>query len=125
MHHEPGGSRPLLMNRTLFLFVSVFLGIGCTEMEVRGEVHLPACFSDHMVLQREMKVPIWGTAEAGEKVTVSFAGQQQMATASDEGKWMVRLNPIQASAEGRELKASGTNTVAYQDVLVGEVWLAS
>lgn len=78
-----------------------------------------------MVLQREVKVPVWGTADVGEKVTVDFAGQQQTATAGADGKWSVRLEPLKASAEGRELKATGKNAMIFKDVLVGEVWLAS
>lgn len=80
-------------------------------------------FADGMVLQRDMEVPVWGTAEAGEKVTVDFAGAEAEAVADGEGRWLVRLPKMPASKEGRVLRArgkSGEKSVA--DVLVGEVW---
>ena len=92
---------------------------------VLADVKLPAFFADHMVFQREMLVPIWGTADAGEKVTVAFAGQQKTAAADPSGKWRVTLDKLPASAEPRELTVSGSNARKISDVLVGEVWLAS
>lgn len=92
---------------------------------VLADVKLPAFFADHMVLQREMPVPIWGTADEGEKVTVTFAGQQKTATADTAGKWRVTLDKMPASAEPRELTVNGSNARKISDVLVGEVWLAS
>jgi sialate O-acetylesterase len=84
---------------------------------------LPGIFADHMVLQREMPVPVWGWAEPGEEVTVSFAGQEKTARAADgDGKWIVKLDPLQASAEPRELKVGDR---VFHDVLVGDVWLCS
>ena len=59
-----------------------------------AEVKLASPFTSHMVLQREMKVPVWGTAESGEAVTVEFAGQKVSATTSADGKWRVDLKPI-------------------------------
>lgn len=90
-----------------------------------ADIRMPACFSDHMVLQREAKVTIWGTAHAGEVVAVEFAGQKQTATAGADGAWRVQLAPLPASAEGRNLTVTGKNTLTFRDVLVGEVWLAS
>ncbi len=90
----------------------------------KGDVHLPGIFGDHMVLQREMKIPVWGTADAGEKVTVKAAGQTQTATADDKGKWRVALDPIQSS-NPVELTVSGKNSITFKDVLIGEVWLCS
>ncbi len=83
-------------------------------------------FGDHMVLQRGQPVPVWGWARPGEAVTVSFAGQTKQATATGpDGRWEVRLDPLEASAEGRDLVVQGAETVTYHDVLVGEVWLCS
>ena len=90
-----------------------------------ADVRLPSVFSDHMVLQRGKPVPVWGWAEKGEKVTVSFAGQKKEATAGDDGRWEVRLDALDASGEGRELGVAGTNEVKIADVLVGEVWVCS
>jgi sialate O-acetylesterase len=81
-----------------------------------------------MVLQRGLPVPVWGTAEPGEKVTVKFAKQIKIVTADDTGHWTVDLKPMPASAEGRTLSISGDRSellIELEDVLVGEVWLCS
>ena len=67
----------------------------------RAEVKLSKVFTPHMVLQRGMDVPIWGTASPGEKVAVSFSGQTKSATADAKGAWRVKLAPLQASAAPR------------------------
>ncbi|MBQ6136634.1 MAG: hypothetical protein IJI73_04600 [Kiritimatiellae bacterium] len=80
-------------------------------------------FADGMVLQRDMDVAVWGTAEAGEQVEVSFAGATAGAKADGEGRWLVRLPKMAASKEGRVLKASApSGEKSVSDVLVGEVW---
>ncbi len=89
-----------------------------------GEVKVDKMFSDHMVLQREMPVAIWGTAEAGEKVTVAFRDQKKEAKADKDGKWLVRLDALKVGKAGK-LTVSGTNKVEFSDVLVGEVWIGS
>ncbi|MDR2463910.1 MAG: hypothetical protein LBD30_09075, partial [Verrucomicrobiales bacterium] len=90
-----------------------------------AEVKLPAIFGDHMVLQQGVALPVWGWAEAGERVTVSFAGRSAGAVADGEGKWRVELPPVEAGGQGRTLTVTGKNTITLQDVLVGEVWLAA
>lgn len=87
-----------------------------------GAVKLPSVFTDHMVLQREKAAPVWGKAEPGEEVVVEFAGQKKSTKAGADGRWMVKLDPMPANAEPQVLKAGN---VSVQDVLVGEVWLAS
>lgn len=77
-----------------------------------------------MVLQRGVKVPVWGTGAEGEKVTVTFAGQTKEATVKD-GKWRVDLDPLKASATPAELVVKGANEKKISDVLVGEVWICS
>jgi sialate O-acetylesterase len=89
-----------------------------------GEVKLPAIFSDHAVLQRDMPVPVWGWAEPGEEVTVSIAGQTHQATADDKGKWRVTLEPL-STGKPLQLIVEGTERVERNDILVGEVWLCS
>lgn len=84
-----------------------------------------SAFSDHMVLQRSKRAPIWGSANPGDKVTVTFAGQTQKAIADRKGKWMARLAPMEASSESRELTIqSPSATITFKDVLVGDVWIA-
>jgi sialate O-acetylesterase len=104
------------------------LALGLTASTLHAEVALPSHFSDHMVLQREMKIPVWGTAAPGETVTVEFAAQKKTAKAGADGKWRVDLDPMPASSEARLLTVRGsdeTSVVKFSDVLVGEVWLCS
>lgn len=91
-------------------------------------VKLDTLFSDHMVIQREQPVPVWGWAKPGVQVTVNFAGQKKTAQADAKGKWLVRLDPLPASAEGRELivqSTDGTGNSKISNVVVGDVWLCS
>ncbi len=92
---------------------------------LRADVTPAPLFQDHAVLQRDKPVPVWGRADPGERVTVAFKGQSVAATADADGRWMVYLEPVEASAEPAELTLTGKNTVTIRDVLVGEVWLAS
>ncbi|HEX3372736.1 MAG TPA: sialate O-acetylesterase, partial [Edaphobacter sp.] len=82
----------------------------------RGEVRLPHMLSDHAVLQRQMPVHIWGWAETGEKVTVSFHGQTQTSVADDLGRWSVFLRPEQAGGP-YVLTVQGSNTIRLEDIL--------
>ena len=83
-------------------------------------------FADGMVLQRGMKVPVWGTADAGAEVIVSFADQVVRTTVGTNGRWRVDLAPLAASKEGRRLSVSSVGkTRVFEDVLVGEVWFCS
>ena len=89
-----------------------------------ADVKPSALFSDHMVLQSGMAVPVWGAATPGEAVTVTLNGQKQSATASADGKWMVRLKSLKPGGPFR-MTIAGNNTIVINDVLVGEVWLGS
>ena len=89
---------------------------------LHAEVKLSKVFTPHMVLQRGMAVPVWGTAAPGEKVTVDFAGQSKTATADDKGTWSVKLDALRASAEPRTLMIGSQK---IDDVLVGDVWVGS
>ena len=88
-----------------------------------ADVKLNSLFSDNVVLQRDMQVPVWGTAENGERVKVSIAGQSASAVARD-GKWMVRLAPMKAGGP-HTMTITGKNTVEIKNVLIGEVWVCS
>jgi sialate O-acetylesterase len=90
-----------------------------------ADVRLAGIFSDEMILQRGIEARVWGWADAGEKVSVTFGGQNLSTTAGRDGLWGVRLKPMQASAEGRDLVAKGANTITLRNVLVGDVWLCS
>lgn len=91
-----------------------------------AEVRLARIFSDHVVLQRERPVRIWGWAGAGDEVTLEFAGGTKTASADATGAWSVTLEPMAAANEGRPLRiVSGGQSIIVDDVLVGEVWHAS
>ena len=81
-------------------------------------------FADGAVLQRDARVPVWGTASPGERVTVRMAGQRATATADADGAWRVTLAPLRAGGP-HVLTVAGRDTVRVRDVLVGEVWVAS
>jgi len=89
-----------------------------------AEVKVDRMFSDHMVLQQDMPVPVWGTAAPGEKVTVTFGGQSKQAEADKDGKWLVRLDALKLGKPGT-MTVRGSNSVTFTDVLVGEVWVGS
>ena len=91
-----------------------------------AELQLGSLFTDHAVLQRDQAVPIWGTAEAGESVTVEFGDQKKSVTADDQGKWQTSLDPMPANAVGLVLIASTAKSkVSINDIVVGEVWICS
>lgn len=97
-------------------------------LPARAALELSALFSDHMVLQRDRAVPVWGSARPGDTVTVTFAGKSASAKADAAGKWQVKLDPLPANATGRELSvkdSTGSDVRSISDVLVGDVWLCS
>jgi sialate O-acetylesterase len=106
--------------RKLFLFSSFlfFLAPGFAN------VSLPKFFSDNMVLQRDQLIPVWGWANAGEKITVQFDKQIKTIKADKDGKWMIKLEPETAGGPF-QLTIKGKNVVTISNVLVGEVWICS
>ena len=91
---------------------------------VRADVKLPGVFGHQMVMQRDMAIPVWGWAAAGEEVTVSLGQQTKTVTAGASGKWSVRLDAMSAGGP-YELLVKGNNQIRLTDVLIGEVWLCS
>ncbi len=113
------------VNRLLSLTTLLLASLSALQA---AELKLAALFSDHMVLQRDKPVPVWGWADPGEQVTVEFAGQKKTVTADAGGKWLVKLEPMAASVEARTLVAKSQKEgreARVADVLVGEVWLGS
>src|SRR5947209_1678275 len=103
--------------------LAVFVGWGCWQLPAGAAVTPHALFGDGAVLQQGAKVPVWGTADPGEKVTVRFQDQEVSATAKG-GKWRVELQNLKAGGPF-EMTIRGTNTVQLKDILVGEVWVCS
>ncbi|MBA4105068.1 MAG: sialate O-acetylesterase [Pirellula sp.] len=96
------------------------------EAKTATALSLASIFSDHMVLQRDIKLPIWGHAAPGAKVEVQLAGATKEATADADGKWTVSFGPLKAGGGPLELAVkSGDETVHMTDILVGDVWVAS
>ncbi|MEN9815484.1 MAG: hypothetical protein RLZZ412_1466 [Verrucomicrobiota bacterium] len=89
--------------RLLTLLACLTLGASLLAADLR----LAAPLSDHVVLQREKPVAVWGWADTGEAITVAFAGQTKTATAGADGKWTLRLDALPASAEPRTLVVTG------------------
>jgi sialate O-acetylesterase len=106
--------------RTLYFFASALL----LALPALAEVKLPALIAEHMVVQRDLPVHIWGTSEPGESVSVTFRGETRSASPDQFGRWSVYLS---AGAAGGpfELTIKASNTIALNDVLVGDVWVAS
>ena len=111
----------------LTMAILVTAGVCGAAENSKQALELGSPFLDHAVLQRDMPVPIWGWAQPGSTVTVTFAGQTQTAKANAHGKWMLKLNPLKASTKGRELSAKSSNgeSLTIKDILVGEVWFSS
>lgn len=100
--------------------------LGSIAAGADGSLKLPGVFGDHMVLQRDRAVPVWGWAKPGGEITVEFAGQKKTAKAAAGGGWMVKLDPLATSKEPRKLAISqAAETLVFSDILVGDVWLCS
>lgn len=107
------------MKRILFLLL-------LSVAWLRAEVALAPVFTDHMVLQRDQPLPVWGRAAPGVAVTVEFAGDKKTAVADVDGRWLVQLGPQAASAAARDLRITAAGeSREITDVLVGEVWLCA
>ncbi|HEU5117269.1 MAG TPA: sialate O-acetylesterase [Isosphaeraceae bacterium] len=91
----------------------------------RADVKLPSVFGSHMVLQRDQPDKVYGTADPGEEVSVSIADQTKTTKADDKGRWSVTLDALKTSTKPLTMTVKGKNTVTFDDVLVGEVWICS
>lgn len=100
---------------------SLVIGLAVAASVTRADVVPAPLFCDHAVLQQGVPIPVWGTADAGEKVTVTLAGATASAVARD-GKWSVRLPALPAGGP-HVLTIAGKNRLELADVLIGEVWV--
>ncbi|MDX8341248.1 sialate O-acetylesterase [Draconibacterium sp. IB214405] len=97
-------------------------------ISVQAQVSLPYVFSDHMILQRESWIPVWGSAEPGAEVTLTFADQEVSTTVDESGQWKIHFAEIEAGGPYEMKIYEGENTdasITFQDVLIGDVWFAS
>ena len=118
--------------RMSVILIICLLAAGLTSPTVAAadqcgtRLSMPPLFSDHMVLQQGIRMPVWGTAAPGERVSVSFAGQEILVAAGKDGKWTARLNPVDACEQPQKLTVGGeSEKLQFNDVLVGDVWLSS
>ena len=107
------------MRKIQLLLVLIFTG--CSLF---ADVSLPNFFGNNMVLQRDKPIPVWGRANANEKITVQFDHQTKTTKADKAGKWMVKLDNENAGGP-YVLTIKGKNTITFNNVLVGEVWICS
>jgi sialate O-acetylesterase len=111
-----------MMNRikygALLLLLSVITG------NIDAKIKITSPFGDHMVLQQNSPVPVWGTASPGEKVTISIGKQTKSGMTGSDGTWRISLNKLNAGGPF-EMKINGLNSMTFRDVYVGEVWVCS
>ena len=105
-------------------FLALFLTLISIAV-ARAEVRLPDVVNDSMVLQQKQIVPIFGFADAGEAVTVTFGKQKKTVVSDANGKWRVNLDQMNADFKPQTMTIAGKNTIELKDILVGEVWLVS
>jgi sialate O-acetylesterase len=105
-----------------FCVASFLIALSATAC---AAVRLPAIFSDHMVLQADKDVPVWGWAEPNEEVRVTLGDRTATTSAGADGRWTLRLDKPQTSERSQPLIVRGTNKITINDVLIGEVWLCS
>ena len=99
---------------TVTIPLALLAGLFATELSAELTVASP--FTNNAVLQRDMPVPVWGTADARANVTVKFAGQSKSATANSEGKWKVQLDPLPASLSPRSLTIGSSKNSSIEPV---------
>lgn len=115
---------PMSMRNTFLTLLASAL-FASSAATARADVKLPAIFSDHMVLQQGVELPVWGSAAAGEKVSVTFADKTVSAQADADGKWALKFPPLMPSTQPATFVVRGNNTITVGDVLVGQVWFSS
>ena len=102
------------------------LALEClSAFSLQANVKMAAIFGDHMVLQQEIKVPVWGTADPGEAITVTAGDHTAKTTADADGAWRVNLDPFPNGAAPVTLTVTGKNSLKFNDVLIGDVWICS
>lgn len=115
------------MMKTLLHVQFLALFFSATTAAADQQLELAAPFTDNMILQRESDVPVWGFDRPKSEVRVEFAGQTKTAVADENGDWMVKLVPLEASREERNFRVENNRgeSIELKNVLVGEVWFSS
>ena len=114
------------MNKIILTFL---LGLSSliSALSEEHDFQLGVPFTDNMILQRDVKVPVWGQDIAGSEITVKFSGQTKKTITDEHGDWMVKLDPLKASSSERTIEISNNKgkSIILKGVLVGEVWFSS
>lgn len=108
------------MKTRFFCFVLLL-----ANLATHGQVRMARIFSDHVVLQRQQTLPVWGWGKPREAVKVTLAGQTQQTKADASGKWLVRFSPVEAGGPHTLVATAKSGSAQATDVLIGEVWLCS
>ncbi len=119
-----GSARKMLLSTSLL----AVLAMVTLASPAAAAVKLPALFTDHMVIQRDAPIRVWGWASPGEPVTVTLGGREASAKAAADGRWSASFAPLAASGIPVELKAVGSlgsAAVVVRDILVGDIWVCS
>ena len=111
------------LNVVIVVAVCGFIAVGSSS----AEVTLPSVIGNNMVIQRDVPLPVWGWADAGEKVTVQLGDATAKAVAGNDGAWAVTLPALkyEPGRKARTMLVAGTNTIKLTNILVGEVWVGS
>lgn len=116
---------PFLIGKRYLVLVS--LGLWLTGSGLFGEIKLPSVLGSHMVFQQEQPIKLWGWADPGETVSITFAGQTGETSANKDGRWMLTLPALKAANTPYTMTIDGSrsSSVRLDDILIGEVWLCS
>src|SRR5580704_14777673 len=118
------------MRSLFYRLVALGLSVLFILRPAPAQVRLPQLIGDHMVLQREIPVNIWGWAAPGEKVEVRFAGKRYKTKAAGDSSWQVKLEAMKAGGPyDMDIRGSnagtGSNEITLKDILIGDVWFCS
>ena len=113
------------MNRLVYIFIVLLLPAHRPAIKAAATVKLHSLFSDNMVIQRELPIHIFGTADQGESITVTFGNATVHAVADIKGNWSVELPAQEVCMIGQSLVVEGKTKIVLRDILIGDVWLCS
>lgn len=106
--------------KKIFLFILLFI-----SHLTFAQLKVARLFSDHVVLQRQKPIPVWGWSTVKDKITVTLAGQTQIAVTDANGKWTLTFSPLEAGGPYEMFISNKSNSLKIKDILIGEVWLCS
>lgn len=118
----PAGIRKIFISALLLFFLSP---LGFSQAGNTDSFKPHAIFGDNMVLQRDKKVPVWGSASPGENIIVKINGQEKTAKADDKGNWIVWMEPSKAGGPYVMTVSNGKSNIEFKNVMYGDVWICS